>query len=101
MEPLVPLRADAIFSDMSRELYNNFATLSKKGYDMDRSAVANKTVTPTAASNFLTNIGIKVSVSTLCQDIQRTADAPLPTRGPPLLFSEEAEVKMANLVVEM
>ena len=55
MEPLGPLRADAIFSDMSRELYNNFATLSKKGHDMDRSAVSNNTITTTEASNSLEN----------------------------------------------
>ena len=95
------MRADAIFDDLSRESDKNRATIEKKGREISRSAVANKAVTPTAASNALAKIGIKVSVSTLCQDIQRTADAPLPTRGPPLLFSEEAEVKMANLVVAM
>ena len=94
-----PLREDVIFTCLSRELDNNCATLSKKGYDMDRSAVANKTVTPTAASNFLTNIGIKVSVSTLCHSSQRPVDAPLPMHGPPMFFSEDAEVNMYNAVV--
>ena len=68
---------------------------------MDRSAVANKTVTPTAASNFLTNIGIKVSVSTLCHSSQRPVDAPLPTRGTSPLILEETEAKTANVVFVM
>ena len=68
---------------------------------MDRSALANKIVTPTAASNSLAKIGINVSVSTLRRVSQSTEDAPLPTRGTPLLFLEDAEVKMANTVVLM
>ena len=51
MEPLGPLRMDAIFSDLTRELDKNRTTLAKKGHDMALSAVANKTVTLTAASN--------------------------------------------------
>ena len=94
-----PLRADAIFADLSREWDNNHANIEKKGCDMDCSAAANKTVTLTAASNALAKIGIKFSVSTLYQDIQRPVNAPLPISGPMLLFLEEAEVNMANVVV--
>ena len=101
VELLRPLREDAIFSDLSRELYNHFATLLKKGLDMDGSSVAKNTVTLTAASNSLENFGIKVSVSTLRQDSQRPADAPLPMCGPPPFFLEEAEVNMANVVFAM
>ena len=50
MEPLGPLRAAVIFYDLSRELDKNFSTLATKGSVMDCSAVANKIVTPTAAS---------------------------------------------------
>ena len=46
-------------------------------------------------------ICIKVSVSTLLQEIQIQADVPLPMRGNPLFFSEKAEVKTANTVVAM
>ena len=53
MEPLGLLRADAIFSDMSIELDMDCATPEKKGHYMAHSAVANKTVTPTAASKSL------------------------------------------------
>ena len=68
---------------------------------MNLSTVTNKTLTPTAASNPLEKIGIKVSVSTLHQDSQRPENAPLPTRGPPPLFLKEAGVKMTNVVVAM
>ena len=34
VDPLGPLSSDAIFSDMSRELDKNCATLEKKGRDM-------------------------------------------------------------------
>ena len=81
---------DSIFSGMSRELDNNHATLAKKGRYMAHSAVANKTITPNAASNALAKMSIKVSVLTLRQDSQKPADAPLPVPVPPLLFSEEA-----------
>ena len=40
---------------------------------MARSAVANKTLTLTAASNDPVKIGIKVSVSTIHRDSQRPA----------------------------
>ena len=46
---LGPLRADAIFSDLSREADKNLKTFAKKGRDMARSAVANKIVTPTVS----------------------------------------------------
>ena len=59
MEPLGPLRVDAIFADLPRNLDNNRATLAKKGREMPCSAVANKTLTPNAASNALANIYIK------------------------------------------
>ena len=68
---------------------------------MDHIAVANKTVTPNAVSDALAKNGIKVIVSTLHWDSQRPADAPLPTRGPPLFFSEEAELNIAEAVVVM
>ena len=84
-----PLSVDAIFSGMSRDSDKNRATLAKKGREMDRSAVTNKIVTPTAASDSLANISIKVSVSTLCRDSQKPEDTPLPTCGPPPLLSEE------------
>ena len=42
-----------------------------------------------------------MSVSTLRRDSQRLADAPLPIRGIPSLFSKEAEVNMASTVVAM
>ena len=83
---MVPLGADAIFADMSRESDENCATLAEKVREMDRSEVVKKNVTPTEASNDLSNNGSKVSVSTLRQDSQRPADAPLPTRGTPPLF---------------
>ena len=66
-----PLRADAIFADLSRELDKNSATISNKGLEMARNAVSNKIVTLTAASNNLAKIGIKVSVSKLCRYSQR------------------------------
>ena len=47
------LREDANFSDMSRDLDNNRATLVKKGHYMDRSEFTNKTLTPTAALHTL------------------------------------------------
>ena len=65
VDQLGTLRADAIFSDMSRDLDENCATLAKKVHDMVCSAVANKTLTPTMASKALVKIGTKVSVSTL------------------------------------
>ena len=57
---------------------------------MARSAFTNKTLNLTAASNELSKIGIKVSVSTVRRDSQRPVNAPLTTRGPPQFFSEEA-----------
>ena len=42
-----------------------------------------------------------MSVSTIRQNSQRPVDAPLPTRSPPPLFSEEAGRKTANSVVTM
>ena len=74
MEPLGPLRVDAIFADLSRELDKNSATLAEKGREMACSAVANKVVTPSFASNALAKIGIKVRVSILRRDFQRPAD---------------------------
>ena len=68
---------------------------------MARSAVSKNTLTPTAASNPLSKISIKVVFSTLRQDSQSPADGPLSLRGPPQLFSEEAEVKMSNTFVTM
>ena len=47
------MRADAIFADLKRESDKNRTTLAKKGRDMARIAVANNTVTLTAASNAL------------------------------------------------
>ena len=91
----------AIFADLSRDLGKNRATIAKKGREMDRSALANKIVTPTAASNPLAKIGINVSVSTLRRVSQSTEESTLPTRGPPPLLSEDAEVKMDNVVVIM
>ena len=88
---MVPLGADAIFADMSRESDENCATLAEKVREMDRSEVVKKNVTPTEASNDLSNNGSKVSVSTLRQDSQRPADAPLTMCGPLLFLSEEAE----------
>ena len=96
-----PLRADAIFADMSREFYKNRATLAKKVREMACSEVSNKTVTLTAASNALEKIGIKVIFSTLHRDSQRPAYAPLPPHGHPPFFLEEAEVNMANVVFAM
>ena len=64
VDPLEPLRADAIFDGMSRELDKNRATLAKKGCNMTHSAVANKTLPLTVASKSLAKIGINVSVST-------------------------------------
>ena len=101
MDPLGPLRVDAIFSGLSSELDDNSATLSKKGRKMAHIEVANKTLTTTADSNSLAKTGIKVSVSTLRQDIQRTTYTPLPMGGPPPFFSGEAYVKMENAVVDM
>ena len=92
---------DAIFADLSRESDKNCVTLEKKGFEMAHSAVAKNNITPTAASNPLAKIGIKVNVSTLRRDSQRPADAPLPMHGPPPFFLEEAEVNMANVVVAM
>ena len=51
-----PLRADAIFDDLSRELDKNSATISNKGLEMARNAVSNKIVTLTAASNALAKL---------------------------------------------
>ena len=59
------MRVDEIFADMSKELDKNRANLTKKGRKIDFNAVANKTLTPIAASNYLAKIGIKVSVLTL------------------------------------
>ena len=101
MDPLGPLRGDAILSDISRDSDNNCATLAKNERDMDRTAVSKNTFTPTVASNYLAKIGIKLIVSTLHQYSQRPVDASLPTRGSLLFFSEEAEVNMANTVVVM
>ena len=81
-----PLRADTIFSDLSKELDKNRATLAKKVSEMARRVVANKTGTTNLHSNALANIGIKVSVSTLCRDSQRPANSPLPTHGTPPFF---------------
>ena len=53
VEPLVTLRVDAIFSYLSREFDDNRATLANNGNEMALSAVANKTLTQTAASNDL------------------------------------------------
>ena len=50
---MVPLRVDAIFSYLSREFDDNCATLANNGNEMALSAVANKTLTQTAASNDL------------------------------------------------
>ena len=50
---------------------------------------------------FHLKIGIKVGVSTLCQDSYRPEDTPLPMCGPPLFLSEKSDVKMANAVVPM
>ena len=86
MEPFVPWRADAIFDDLSRESDKNCATFSKNVRDMARRAFTNKTCTPTAASNYIAKIGIKVNVSTLCRDSQRPENAPLPTCGTLSLF---------------
>ena len=99
VEPLGPLREDAIFDYVSKELYNNCTTPAEKVREMARSAVAKNTLTHTAASNSLAKIGIKVSVSILCRDIQRPSDAPLSMRGPLLFFSEEVEVNISNAVV--
>ena len=57
---------------------------------MSCSAVANKIVTPAAASNAPAKNGIKVSVLTFHQYSQRPAGVTLPTCGPPPFFSEEA-----------
>ena len=53
VKPLGPLRADAIFDILSKNLDKNCVTLEKKGCDMDHSSVINKIVTPNAASNDL------------------------------------------------
>ena len=53
VEPLGPLRADAIFYYLSRDSYKNCITLSKKGHDMACSSVTNNIVTPNSASNAL------------------------------------------------
>ena len=74
---------DAIISDLSRDSDENCATLAKKVLEMARSAVANKTTNPSATSNDLAKVGIKVSVSTLRQDSQRPVDTPLTKNGPP------------------
>ena len=50
---MVPLIADSIFSDMSRDLDENRETLANKGHEIYYSAVSNKTLTPTAASNVI------------------------------------------------
>ena len=47
------MRADANFADLSRDLDKNHATISKKGREMARNAVAKNIFTPTAASNAL------------------------------------------------
>ena len=57
-----PLRGDAILSDISRDSDNNCGTLAKNERDIDRTAVSKKTFTPTAASNYLAKIGIKLIV---------------------------------------
>ena len=59
MEPLGPLRADAIFADLSRELDNNCETFSKKVREIARSAAVKNIVTPTAASNALEKLASK------------------------------------------
>ena len=86
MESLGPFRSDAIFADMSWYSYENHETLAKKGHYMSYSAVSIKTLTPTVASKSLAKIGVKVSVSTLCEDSQKSADAPLLMRYPLLSF---------------
>ena len=58
VELLGLLRADVIFSDMSRDPDKNCATLEKKGRDMACSSVSKNIVTKTAASNDLEKIGI-------------------------------------------
>ena len=65
---------------------------------MSHSAVSNKTLNFTVASNALSKIGIKVSVLMLLRNSQMPVGAPLPTSGIQLLFFEEAEVKMPNTV---
>ena len=52
------MRADAIFSDLSRDPDKNRATFEKKGRDMACSSVSKNIVTKTAASNDLAKIGI-------------------------------------------
>ena len=59
---------DEIFADLSKYLDKNCGNIANKGREMACSEVANKIFTPTAASNFLAKIGIKVSVSTLHRD---------------------------------
>ena len=86
VDTLGPLRADVIFSGLSRDSENIGATLENKEHDMDHSAFANKIVTQTETSKSPEKIGIKVSVSTLCRDSQRPADATLPRCGPPSFF---------------
>ena len=54
-----PLKADAIFSDLSRELDNNCETFSKKVREIARSAAVKNIVTPTAASNALEKLASK------------------------------------------
>ena len=49
MEALGTLRVGIIFAGMSMELDDNCATIAEKLHDMDHSAVANQTLTPTAA----------------------------------------------------
>ena len=51
VEPLGLFRADAIFSDISRESDKNLATLTKKEHDMACISVIKNTVTLNAASN--------------------------------------------------
>ena len=62
VEPLGSLRSDAIFADLSSKTDNNCATIAKTGREMARSSVDNRIVTPTAASNSLPKVGIKISV---------------------------------------
>ena len=53
---LGPLRVDALFYDLSRELDENCATIAKKGCEMSHSAFTKNTPTLTAASNALCKI---------------------------------------------
>ena len=65
---------------------------------MSHSAVSNKTLNFTVASNALSKIGIKVSVLILLQDSQMPVGAPLPMHGTQPLFLEEVELKMPKMV---